>query len=201
MSITGGVSWEEVLVPLYTISYAWVVIYVFYISFTYFVPWIQLEKYRSLVDHCCRFSPLYLLWHPGFPWQDLRMACLLDRSLCLNQGSAQCCHQAAEGSMFRCKQTISSSFSLRLQIWILHISIYSDISTLDFSDMKSMEVQPWKIIWGQSERILKVSEGDEGLDYGFMQCELQICLQLCLTYLFVLEGLRPLNSLAGAFVV
>jgi len=36
MSITGGVSWEEVLVPLYTISYAWVVIYVFYISFTYF---------------------------------------------------------------------------------------------------------------------------------------------------------------------
>lgn len=32
------------------------------------------------------------------------------------QGSAQCCHQAAEGSMFRCKQTVSSGFSLRLQI-------------------------------------------------------------------------------------
>jgi len=36
MSISGGVSWEEVIAPLAQISYFWVVIYLFYISFTYF---------------------------------------------------------------------------------------------------------------------------------------------------------------------
>eukprot|EP00913_Durusdinium_trenchii_P014904 g13978.t1 len=36
MSISGGVSWEEVIAPLRIISYLWVFVYVGYISFTYF---------------------------------------------------------------------------------------------------------------------------------------------------------------------
>lgn len=36
MSISGGVSWENVISPLKKISTAWVVVYLFYISFTYF---------------------------------------------------------------------------------------------------------------------------------------------------------------------
>ncbi|CAJ1404753.1 unnamed protein product [Effrenium voratum] len=36
MSITSGVSWEEVLAPLQAISMAWVFIFLFYISFAYF---------------------------------------------------------------------------------------------------------------------------------------------------------------------
>lgn len=36
MSISGGVSWEEVISPLGKISNVWVVVYLFYISFTYF---------------------------------------------------------------------------------------------------------------------------------------------------------------------
>ena len=36
MSIAGGVSWEELVAPLMQISIAWVVIFLFYISFTYF---------------------------------------------------------------------------------------------------------------------------------------------------------------------
>ena len=35
MSIVGGVSWEEVIVPLKLISPMWVMVFVFYISFTY----------------------------------------------------------------------------------------------------------------------------------------------------------------------
>ena len=35
MSITGGVSWEEVLGPLKAISFVWVVLYLFYIAFTH----------------------------------------------------------------------------------------------------------------------------------------------------------------------
>ena len=35
MSITGGVSWEEVLGPLNAISFVWVVLYLFYIAFTH----------------------------------------------------------------------------------------------------------------------------------------------------------------------
>ena len=41
MSIVGGVSWEEVILPLKRISVAWVVLFVFYISFTYLA--VQLE--------------------------------------------------------------------------------------------------------------------------------------------------------------
>ena len=36
MSISGGVSWENVISPLKKVSTAWVVVYLFYISFTYF---------------------------------------------------------------------------------------------------------------------------------------------------------------------
>ncbi|CAJ1422505.1 unnamed protein product [Effrenium voratum] len=36
MSIAGGVSWEQVLLALYKISYVWVAIFLFYIAFTYF---------------------------------------------------------------------------------------------------------------------------------------------------------------------
>ncbi|CAJ1420922.1 unnamed protein product [Effrenium voratum] len=36
MSIAGGVSWEQVLVPLQAISWIWVMVFLFYISFTYF---------------------------------------------------------------------------------------------------------------------------------------------------------------------
>ena len=35
MSIAGGVSWEQVLLALYKISYVWVAIFLFYIAFTY----------------------------------------------------------------------------------------------------------------------------------------------------------------------
>lgn len=36
MSISGGVSWENVIAPLKEVSLVWVVVYLFYISFTYF---------------------------------------------------------------------------------------------------------------------------------------------------------------------
>ena len=36
MSICGGVSWENVLAPLKSISVIWVLLYLFYIAFTYF---------------------------------------------------------------------------------------------------------------------------------------------------------------------
>ena len=36
MSISGGVSWENVISPLKEVSLVWVVVYLFYISFTYF---------------------------------------------------------------------------------------------------------------------------------------------------------------------
>lgn len=36
MSITGGVSWEQLLVPLSAVSDFWVLIFLFYVSFTYF---------------------------------------------------------------------------------------------------------------------------------------------------------------------
>lgn len=36
MCISGGVSWENVIYPLWSLSPAWVVVFVFYVSFTYF---------------------------------------------------------------------------------------------------------------------------------------------------------------------
>jgi len=36
MCISGGVSWENVIYPLWRLSPAWVVVFVFYVSFTYF---------------------------------------------------------------------------------------------------------------------------------------------------------------------
>jgi len=36
MSITGGVSWEQLLVPLHAVSPLWVFVFLFYVSFTYF---------------------------------------------------------------------------------------------------------------------------------------------------------------------
>lgn len=36
MSITGGVSWEQLLVPLHAVSPFWVFVFLFYVSFTIF---------------------------------------------------------------------------------------------------------------------------------------------------------------------
>ena len=49
MSISGGVSWENVVTPLKAVSVAWVFLFLFYVSFTYFAvlnvvtaaPWMQ----------------------------------------------------------------------------------------------------------------------------------------------------------------
>ena len=59
MSITGGVSWEEVLGPLKAISFVWVVLYLFYIAFTHLggepvVQPIGLETLRRSDEYDCQ---------------------------------------------------------------------------------------------------------------------------------------------------
>ena len=48
MSIVGGVSWEEVIAPLKVISPIWVVLFLFYISFTYLAVPLDLLPFSSL---------------------------------------------------------------------------------------------------------------------------------------------------------
>ena len=55
MSISGGVSWENVIAPLKEVSLVWVVVYLFYISvldsFLSFLFWLKM----SFLDSSCYF--------------------------------------------------------------------------------------------------------------------------------------------------
>lgn len=57
MSITGGVSWEQLLVPLSAVSDFWVFIFLFYVSFTYFAD-TGLAAARGMED-------VFFLWLVG----------------------------------------------------------------------------------------------------------------------------------------
>ena len=57
MAIANGVSWEDILAPLRAISSAWVLLFLFYVAFTYLhSSWLYLGAVAQSVRHCNDFS-------------------------------------------------------------------------------------------------------------------------------------------------
>ena len=62
MSITGGVSWEQLLVPLHAVSPFWVFVFLFYVSFTIFaMPGLLWRCWDVKLSILARLQMIFLL--------------------------------------------------------------------------------------------------------------------------------------------